>query len=176
MASPLTAAERRELKAQLRGLLADGKSEQACCEELDIGPRMLRTLLGELLASELEGISSETPAQAWVRYRLRMESCLEDLDHVIEKGRENIRALNAVVSAVKAKASLIDAVEKRGQQLGVLPTGPAREDEFDGVPTSEVKTSELRRVAAERLAALQELARQAGGKDYADEPDTPIYN
>lgn len=171
----MTREERRELKARLRVLLTEGATEQECAEELEVGIRVLRALLVEVLDDESSAIANDNPTQSFTRYALRMEGCIADLDRVIDKGIGDLKSLNAVVGAVKAKAGILDAIDTKGQQLGIIPSAPQKRAELDGTPVGELTIAELQRRARQKLTGLEQLASEAGGGDYADEPDGKLY-
>lgn len=163
------AETRREL-AQLRTLISQGKTDFEILNAMNCLPTTLHKLKQRLYSDELDVVQNETAAENWVRYHLRMEQALNDLDAVIEDaaGNENATALNARVGAIKAKVDIIDRDFDRGQELGVIPTVAKQQD-------SEYPTEipSLRALVEEKTKLMAQMAKQYGSMDYADLDDIP---
>lgn len=174
--------ETRRLKAEIRSYLADGASDREISGELGITIRDVRNLKRELISDELEQITNDSAEEVWAKYRIRMDGCIADLDDVIEKavrGKELPKGgLNAAVGAIKAKASILDSVLKKGQELGVLHKEPDRKVVISGVAVASVELEELRELVDSRRADVEDLVTSYAPKelvDYADEPEGDLY-
>jgi len=180
MSKALSKRETRRLKAELRGLLADGCTEDECRDDLGITIGLLRRLKRELLADELEQVVNDSPQEVWAKYRLRMDGCIGDLDDIIRKGSDpKVRGgLSAAVSAVKAKYTIIDNVLKRGQELGVVHKEPAKKVIVAGITVTSAGLEDLRELVESRKEALKGMITKYAPRelvDYADEPDEDLY-
>jgi hypothetical protein len=163
-------AEVRRQIADLRSLMGQGKTDHEILEEMSITLQTLSKLKQRLFSDELDIVQNETAAENWVRYHLRMEANLRDLDAVISdaKAYDQAAALTARVGAVKAKADLIDRVFVKGQELGVIPTvAKAADTDYP----SEIPS--LKSLVDEKTQLLGEMAKQYGVFDYADLPEIP---
>lgn len=187
-----TAAEQRAQKERLRTLLSEGKSEAFCMSEMGILRQRFRVLKAEVFSDELEVLKTESAAETWVRYKLRQENCIEQLDMIImgppypEDKDEAAVAMwiawmensttPARVSAIKTKSQLIDSILDKGQELGVLPKGPKEGDLLDGVEIENIDTEQLKKMAQEHSESLESLQKQQGlFADYTDGVEENIY-
>lgn len=180
MSSRRTKREIRRLKAELRGLLSGNSSDAECCEALGVNMTSLRLLKRELLADELDAVINDSPEEVWAKYRLRMDGCIDDLDDIISKGSDpKVRGgLSAATMAVKAKASIIDNVLKRGQDLGVVHKEPEKKVIIAGMTVTSASLDELRDLVDSRRAKLTDMVDRvapAGLVDYAAEDDGDFY-
>lgn len=166
-------AETRRQLAQLRTLIGQGKTDFEILTKLNCTVTTLSRLKQRLYSDELDVAQNETAAENWVRYSLRQQQNIKDLDDVINDATasENASALNARVGAIKAKADLIDRVFDKGQELGVIPTVAPSED--TNYP-SEIPS--LRSLVEEKTQLMAEMAKRYGSIDYTDtEQEQEIY-
>lgn len=164
-----SSAERRALKAELRVLMARGVPDQELADELDIQQRQLLLLRSELLSDEVTSIAGDTAGQAFVRYKLLREGLLDDLNDVIERNKDDAKGSGSIVAAIKVKATILDAIDEKGQQLGLIPRAPAPAEEFDGV-----NVDDLVEAKRNKLELLEQYEDDDDG-DYADMEGKPLY-
>ena len=174
--------ENRRLKAEVRSFMTDGTDDRTISNELRISLADVRSLRQQVVDDELTEVANDTPEQVWSKYRIRMDGCITDLDEVIElavRGEEVAKGgLNAAVNAVKAKATIIDNVVKKGQELGVLHKEPDRKVVISGVAVASVELDELRDLVDSRRTSIEGLVTAYAPKelvDYADEPEGDLY-
>lgn len=175
-----SASEKRELLALIRAHLADGAPEHTQLVELeafDVSLRELRGLRAEILSEEIDSVTTETAAEVFIRYRLRMEKCVGQLDDLVNRATamSTAVALNAAVGAVKAKAQILNEVLDRGQSLGVVHKAQKEPARIAGIIVSDASLSDLKRLVRKRTAALEALAERAALRPYADEVDERLY-
>jgi len=163
-------AEIRRQLADVRALIGSGATDYEILADLNITLQTLSKLKQRMFSDELDQVQNETAAENWVRYHLRMEQNIADLNSVIvdAKAIEQASALTARVGAIKAKAELIDRVFEKGQQLGVIPT--VAPDVGSDYPT---EIPSLRSLVAEKTALMAEMAKQYGVRDYSTLPEIP---
>lgn len=171
----LSRGEQRELKAELRVLLGQGVPDQELADDLGVSQRQLRQLLGELLNDEVTAVAGDTAGQAFVRYKIRMDGSVLDLDDVIKRGKEDPKSFAAVVAAVKVKTAILDAIDAKGQKLGLIPSAPVPGEELDGVPIDQLTSEDLADQKRDKIRVLAEYMGGDSGGNYADEEDESIY-
>ena len=168
---------------KLRALLIQGKTEDECLTELRIGPSEFENLLSQILEDEQKRLEKLSPGEFFVLHSLRMLGCLDQLDDVVSAGRADAKAggrgssknLQAVVSAVRAKTQIWTEMNRLGQSLGVLPSGPQKEPTVDGKRVSSLELDDLRAAVRDKHAVIRTLIEEYGVGNYADEPDGPLY-
>ena len=168
--------ETRRLKARLRGLLQDGKTEDECLIELDIRLDHLRWLKNQLIADELQEVVSDSPEEIWAKYRLLQLGCIRDLDEVIAEAKSGKIALNTAIGAVKAKSAIIENILVKGQDLGVIHKEADKREQLIGVAVASVTTEELREIATSKRTGLQLMKDKYLEADFSVvvDPD-PVY-
>jgi hypothetical protein len=171
-----SAEETRRLKTTLRALLAGGASEQECLDTLQVTPVLLRRLRQELIAAELSGIQGEPLSTQYIRFKLRMDECIEDLNDIIEDGKKQPETYSSVVTATKAKATLLEKVFDKGQEFGIITLKVVEaETTFEGVALSKIAVEDLEDRATEGAASLKQLHDKFGTVDYVDEEEEELY-
>ena len=161
-------ADVRRQIAKVRTYIGQGDTDYDILKKMNVTISTLSKLKQRLFSDELDQVQNETAAENWVRYHLKMERNLDDLDKVIKDAseNENASALNARVGAVKAKADLIDRVFDKGQELGVIPTvAPSENTDYP----QEVPA--LRALVEEKTRLMATMAKGYGAIDYADIQD-----
>lgn len=174
------ADEKRRLLASVRSLLANGATEYEQLDALEddsVGVVELRGMRASIIQDEIESASADTPAEIFVRFRLRMNACISDLDKVIASAtrQSSAIALNAAVGAIKAKASILGSVLDRGQTLGVIHKAPKTNVTIAGVLIADASVSDLKRLVATRTAHLESIAARSTMTDYLAEPPGELY-
>lgn len=172
-----SATEVRRLKAELRAGMALGESEVQLMDRLSVGAGDLRWLKSQLMQDELAEVINDSPAEVWLKYRMRMDGIIGDLDAVIEKGKSGKvgGSLNAAVGAIKAKAQIVDKVLERGQDLGVIHREPEKSVTIGGVAVTDLREGELEELVVEKREALALLLERYAVTDYAAEDDEDPY-
>lgn len=171
------ASDVRKLKARLRALLALGKSEIECMDDLDVPAHDLRWLRDQLMKDELAEVANDSASEVWAKYRLRQEGVITDLDRIIRgaRGSTNGGVMNAAVGAAKAKAQLIDNILDRGQNLGVIHREPEKTISVNGVAITDLRDGELEELVMSKKKTLTELMERYAVSDYSTEHDGELY-
>lgn len=163
--------ETRRQISQIRSLIGSGCTDYEIIAEVGITLGTLSKLKQQLFSDELDIVQNETAAENWVRYHLRMEQNISDLDNVIDDASvadAPASALSARVGAIKAKADLIDRVFDKGQALGVIPT--VAPDDGTDFPT---EIPSLTKLVEEKERLMADMAERYGVVDYAELPEIP---
>jgi len=174
--------EQRRILTEIKGLLGTGKTEGEQLEALaewNVGTTELRRLREEVLSEHIQSLRAETPEQAFVRHALRQEKHVDQLDEVVEAcfsvEKVNGSLMGAAVSAIKAKASILDRLMERGQTLGVVHKAPSTSYKIGGMVVAHASINDLRKLVADKMRSLEALARQQAPVDYLAEPDGQLY-
>lgn len=154
--------------------MARGVPDQELADELDIQQRQLLLLRSELLSDEVTSIAGDTAGQAFVRYKLLREGLLDDLNDVIERNKDDVKGSGSIVAAVKVKATILDAIDEKGQQLGMIPRVAAPAEEFDGISVEKIGVDELAEMKRDKLVLLEQYEDDDDG-DYASMAGEPLY-
>ena len=165
-----SAKETRALKAKLRALLMAGMSETECMDDLGIRTDHYRWLKQQIIADELQEVASDSPEIVYAKYQLRQEGCIRDLDEIIAEAKNGKIALNTAIGAIKAKATIIDNVLAKGQDLGVIHREAAKSQVSASLTVASVSTEELRALVSDKKKALAEARTKYIEADYSEVP------
>lgn len=123
-----TALDKRKKLRLLGQLLVDGKDDEEICKKLCVeGPDSLAELLEIYHAEQIEKIKRRSPERNFADYLTKQSQGIRTLDQLIgdlraaKTGKFTPAVAAAVVSAVKARADLLDRIEARGIQCGLFP-------------------------------------------------------
>lgn len=121
------ALDKRSKLRLLGQLLLDGKDDEAICKKLCVeGSDALAELIEIYHAEQLDKLKRKSPERKFADYLTKQSQGIRTLDQLIKdlrtvKGKFTPAVASAVVSAVKARADLIDRIETRGIQCGLFP-------------------------------------------------------
>ena len=166
--------DQRKVKAEIRARLSNGMTDAEIMEEVGLIPAVYTTYKQQVLSEELSEATCSSAGETWARYSLLMASCIKDLDAVIAQGneayneRQDTKPMTAVVGAIKAKASIIDAVINRGQNLGVIHKEPDRSVSIAGINVTSTDPQRIEALVEERKRMLAELMGTYGSGNYTD--------
>lgn len=175
-----TAAEVRKLKADVRVQMELGLDDDQIATELKIRITDVRYIRELLFKDELETASAGSPAEVYVRYKLRGDGMIRDLDTIILKAKKDGKgpSLNAGVAAVKVKHGILGDVLEKGQSLGVIHKEPERAVTVNGVAISDMREPELREhleTVRSDLRALLDSYVGGAAADYTEVDDEDLY-
>ena len=148
------AKETRLLKAKLRALLQQGKTEDECLAEMKIRRDHLRWLKNQLIADELQEVVNDSPEEVWAKYRLLQQGCIADLDEIIAEAKTGKVPVNTAIGAVKAKAAIIENILEKGQDLGIIYKAAEQKQVQAAIAIAHVSTEDLKDLAIGKRKAL----------------------
>lgn len=158
-------AEVRARLMRLQILIAEGKGEVRILKETGWQPAELGLLRRELTRIERALLVRPTE-ELYVEYLLRQEKNLSDLNSFVENWQDHTEAVPSVVSAIRARAEILDKVIQRGQDLGIIQKAVTRKAlVVGGVRVEDLGTREIRELIVKQLEGLRSLTTQVRNLD-----------
>lgn len=155
---------RRKLR-QLGQLITEGKSEDDICSSLALdSPDELDPLLERYYAELIDKIRHKSPERQFTDYLTQQSRGIWALDQLVrdlrtKDGKFTASVAGSIVSAVRARADIIDRIQERGQKLGMLKK-ELKQRMVKGIPAAQLSPDQLRGAIyaqVKQLAELQEL-------------------
>lgn len=167
-------AMRREIVNIVRSYVAAGMDDFDICAELDIKPSDLKVYKQELYVEESVQVAERKPVEVFIDYKLRMDHVCDGLDKV-HKGATMANQFTAAMGALKAKASIIDKVIDRGQEMGVIARAAKKHQVVGGVAVASMSDEELLEKMRELSRTSAHLVDKYGDIDIIDVAVGDIY-
>ena len=153
-------AEVRARLVRLQTLIAEGRGEVRILRETGWQPAELTMLRRELTRIERALLLRPTE-ELYVEYLLRQERNLEDLNTFVDNWQDHTDAVPSVVSAIRARAEILDKVIQRGQELGIVQKAVTRKAlVVGGIRVEDLGTREIRELIVKQLEGLRTLTTQ----------------
>ncbi len=158
-------AEVRARLVRLQTLIAEGRGEVRILRETGWQPAELTMLRRELTRIERALLLRPTE-ELYVEYLLRQERNLEDLNTFVDNWQDHTDAVPSVVSAIRARAEILDKVIQRGQELGIVQKAVTRKAlVVGGIRVEDLGTREIRELIVKQLEGLRTLTTQVRNLD-----------
>lgn len=144
------AADKRQKLRLLGQLLADGKADEEICKQLCVSsPDALAELIETYHAELIDKLKRKSPERKFADYLTKQGQGIRVLDQLVadlrsaKEGKFTPAVASAVVSAVRARADLIDRIETRGIQCGLFPK-EIEQKMVRGVDVSKLTPAQLK--------------------------------
>ena len=153
-------AELALIKARIREMLAERKSDTYIQETLSLEAGDYIGLKKSMMRDESLD-AKKPPIETFVEYKLRQLANIDDLDAAHKIASDNKQPQH-MVTAIRAKADILDRILQRGQDLGVIYKEGSRVTVTGALGLVHMTPSELAGRLDESMAKLQALSVDLG--------------
>lgn len=158
------ATDKRDKAKKIGDLLAQSKTDDEIRALLCIGStEELDQVLELHYADLIDKLKRKSPERQFADYMTKQGQGIRTLDQLIRdlRGPKNTftaAVASSVVSAVKARAAIIDQIEERGKQLGLMQKEIQRRM-IAGIQVDKLSTDQLRAAVVAQVKELTVLER-----------------
>ena len=158
-----TKAGQRLLMAQIAVCIAESKTLEETCDELDIRHQEYTKYKDVLYKRQETQISGKTELEIYTDYVLKQTKLIRDLE-MLKKRFGLSKQYNALVGAVKTQSDILDRIITRGQDLGIINKTPDSINIIAGIDVRSMSDVQIRHRIEEEIGRAQTLLVESTGR------------
>jgi hypothetical protein len=148
--------EIRELLARLAISLAENKTMEETCEELNIRYQDYNMYVERLRALETADLLGMTEMDRFVEYCRNQTKLIRDMEDLKETFKAS-KQYNALVGATRLQSDIYDKMIKTGQELGIIIKTPESVNIIGGLDVRSLSDVQIRNEIASEIEQSQKL-------------------
>ena len=164
MPLPIRGAALKSAFARVRAWMELGDSPELCAERLGLTWEQWEEFKGRFYDEHVAIMRARSTEEVYLDYIIEQRRNILQLDEIYDQASVKSAKLTAAVSAVRAKAEILDKIIHRGQEFGIIDKKPDR-TVVEGSITHRLSDSQLRAAIEKELAGIYELVEQHGQID-----------
>jgi hypothetical protein len=150
--------------AILRAMIAEGLNPEEIAERTGWSDEKVRDVRTTLYVEEERDVCGRRPEEVFVDYVVRSRGHIRELSDLVAEARRDPGQASAVVGAIKAKQGILDAIIKRGQELGFIDQRP----EVKGIILAKLDDRALVEVLSREVEGVRGLMARYGSTPFIE--------
>jgi len=176
MALKFSEQEIRDSFAKIRVAIVDGVDDIELSERLGISTSDTQELKRKFLEHEASLVRSKSTEIDYVEYCLEMQRSMADLDRLISSNKKIGSAISTVVSAVRARADIVDRMMKTGIDLGLIVRQGKNGTAEGGEAIKGLTNPEIRKYIFQEIQVFNNTMIRYGDRNITDLDIGPMYS